>query len=83
MDQDSDGFKITFRLASKMPADLWKIASSYMRGYARQSHWTLGKVSQQLGHVAFHIKHAPPKPPGSGRAGPHRSQHPASRKNPE
>jgi hypothetical protein len=82
VDQDESGFKITFRLTSKIPSELWKTASSYMRGYARRSHWALDELSQKRGHVALHIKYSPPKPQehGKGRGSSHRAPHPISRR---
>jgi hypothetical protein len=81
VDQDDAGFKITFRLTSKIPAELWKTAGSYMRGYAKRSHWSIDEMSQKRGHVALHIKYSPPKPREAGMTGSHRAPHPISRRN--
>lgn len=83
VDQDDTGFKITFRLTSKIPADLWKMASKYMRGYAKRSNWTVAELSQNRGHVAMRIEYAPPKPHGEGKAAPRRAPHPARQKSQE
>lgn len=82
MDQDDTGFKVTFRLTSKVPADLWKIARNYMRGYARKSHWTMDELEQKRGHVALHLKYSPPTTKQEQRRPqPYRAPHPIARRN--
>lgn len=62
VDQIEDGFKITFRTASRIPKNLWKMARTYMKGYARKSHWKIDTLTQQRGHVAMTMHHSPPTP---------------------